>query len=88
MKVLMFYDLAPGGLSRASVHLSAHQSRLREFHTRGTLLMAGPFGNPPEGALGVFTSRDEAEAFIQGDPFVLNEVVASWRLVDWHEVLS
>jgi uncharacterized protein YciI len=88
MKVLMFYDLAPGGLGRVSANLSAHQARLHEFHARGTLLMAGPLGNPPEGALGVFTSRDEAEAFIQADPFVLNGVVGSWRLVDWHEVLT
>lgn len=35
--------------------------------------MAGPLMDPPAGtALGVFTTREAAEEFIQGDPFVLN----------------
>ena len=61
MKILMFYELAPGGLARAEPHYAAHVARLQEFHKRGDLLMAGPYGNPPTGALGIFTSRQAAE---------------------------
>jgi hypothetical protein len=50
--------------------------------------MAGPFANPAEGALGVFTDRGAAEEFIKGDPFVINGAVGKWRLVDWNEVLA
>ncbi len=32
--------------------------------------MAGPLGNPPEGAMAVFTTREAAEEFIKGDPVV------------------
>ena len=42
---------------------------------------------PPVGALGVFTSREAAEEFMEGDPFVLNGVVARHTLQDWNEVL-
>ena len=49
--------------------------------------MAGPFAKPAEVALGIFTSRDAAEKFIQGDPFVIYGVVDKWRLVEWNEVL-
>jgi uncharacterized protein YciI len=52
------------------------------------LLMARPFANPAESGIGVFTSKETAEEFIQGDPFVVNGVVAKWRVVEWIEVLA
>jgi uncharacterized protein len=88
MKVVMFYELAQDGLSKAKTHFPAHRARLDEFHARGVLLMAGPFANPADGALGVFTSREAAEEFIEGDPFVVNGVVGKWRLLEWNEVLA
>ncbi len=88
MKTVMFYEVAPDGLPKARLHYEAHRARLNDFHTRGSLLMAGPFANPAEGAMGVFTSREAAEEFIQGDPFVINGVVAKWSLRDWNEVLA
>lgn len=87
MKVVMFYEVTPAGLALAPVHGAAHVQRLREFKARGTLLMAGPFADPTQGALGVFTSREAAEEFIRGDPFVLNGVVSTWTLRDWNEAL-
>jgi len=88
MKVVMHYEVASDGMSRARIHYPAHRARLDEFHARGSLLMAGPFANPTEGAMGVFTSRDAAEEFIRGDPFVVNGVVARWTLREWNEFLA
>ena len=88
MKVVMFYEVAPDGLPKAPIHYEAHRARLNEFHARGTLLMAGPYANPAEGALGIFTSREAAEEFIRGDPFVVNGVVSQWSLREWNEVLA
>jgi uncharacterized protein YciI len=88
MKVVMFYEVASDGLSKAHIHFEAHRARLNAFHARGALLMAGPFANPAEGAMGIFTSREAAEEFIQGDPFVVNGVVAKWSLREWNEVLA
>ena len=51
--------------------------------------MVGTFDEPMNGdAMGVFTSREAAEEFIAGDPFVLNGVVATWTLRPWNEVLQ
>jgi uncharacterized protein YciI len=50
--------------------------------------MAGPYGSPPVGALGVFTTREAAEEFIKDDPFVVNGVVARYHLHEWNEVLA
>jgi uncharacterized protein YciI len=37
--------------------------------------------------MGVFTTQQAAEEFAAGDPFVLNGVVAAWRVTAWNEVL-
>ena len=92
MKYVMLYETAPEGLARAWEHYPSHRARLDEFHSRGVLLMSGPLlnadGTPQGGALGVFTTREAAEEFVNGDPFVLNGVVASWKIHDWNEVLA
>jgi len=88
MKTVMFYEMASDDLSKAMTHIGAHRARLNAFHERGVLLMAGPFANPIEGALGIFVSKEAAEEFVQDDPFVVNGVVGKWRLVEWNEVLT
>ena len=40
------------------------------------------------GIRGVFTTREAAEEFIGGDPFVVNGVVAEWTVRPWNEVLG
>ncbi len=88
MKTLMFYEMAVDGMPKAQAHYTAHVARLKEFQSRGVLMMAGPYGSPPVGALGVFTTREAAEEFSKGDPFVLNGVVARTTLHDWNEALA
>ena len=88
MKVVMFYEVAPDGMPNVPANFPGHRARLDEFHRRGVRLMAGPYANPLEGALAVFTSREAAEEFIQGDPFVMNGVVGKWSLREWNEVLA
>jgi uncharacterized protein YciI len=83
MKIVSFYDVAPGALTKLMEHYPAHRARLEEFHARGVLIAAGPLGNPPESAMGIFASRAAAEEFIAGDPFVTNSIVTKWRLLEW-----
>ena len=83
MKYVAMYDIAPDGLSKVMTHFPAHRARLDEFHARGLVIAAGPLGNPPEGAMGIFTTRDAAEEFVKEDPFVVNGVVGTWRIVEW-----
>ncbi|MGA2109181.1 MAG: YciI family protein [Syntrophorhabdales bacterium] len=84
MKIVCFYEMAPDALSKVMEHYPVHRARLDEFYARGVLLAAGPLGNPPEGAMAVFTTREAAEEFVQGDPFVVNGLVSKWRLVEWN----
>lgn len=88
MKYVMTYRAVEDFLPLARENGSAHIARLHEFHDRGLLLMAGPLLDPVDGqALGVFTTREAAEEFISGDPFVLGGVVADWTVRPWNEVL-
>jgi uncharacterized protein YciI len=84
MKFVSFYDVAPEALPLIMEHFPAHRARLEEFHARGVLIAAGPLGTPPTSAMGIFTSREAAEKFIKGDPFVIHGIVASWRVVEWN----
>jgi uncharacterized protein len=88
MKIVMNYEVAQDGMAKAQANYPAHRARLNEFHARGVLLMAGPYANPMDGAMAVFTNRETAEEFIAGDPFVANGVVAKWSLHEWNEVLA
>lgn len=73
MKFVLFYESADDVRSKAPGHFPAHHARLLEFHGRGELLMVGTFANPQEeGSMGIFATREAAEEFVRGDPFVLN----------------
>lgn len=84
MKFVTFYEMAPDATPKLMVHFPAHRAHLDDFLARGLALAAGPLGNPPEGAMGIFHSREAAENFIAGDPFVQNGLVSKWRIVEWN----
>jgi uncharacterized protein YciI len=87
MKYVLYYESAPDVLQKAPLHIAAHRERWSEFAKAGTLLMVGPFADPAHGAMGIFTSRQAAEEFAKGDPFVLNRVVSHWTVREWMEAL-
>jgi uncharacterized protein len=89
VKYVVLYESADDVASKAPPHFPAHRARLDEFHDRGTLLMVGTFGNPQEeGSMAIFASREAAEEFVKGDPFVLNGVVRAWHIREWNEIFA
>jgi uncharacterized protein YciI len=74
-----------GDISLAPVHFPAHQARFVAAMERGELLALGPFTDG-SGSLAIFTSREAAEEFASGDPFVLNGVVSTYQIREWREV--
>jgi uncharacterized protein YciI len=67
-------------------HIEAHRAWWGEFRDRGTLLAIGPYSDG-SGAIGVFTSREAAEEYVEGDPFVVEGVMQTWTIREWNEVL-
>ena len=87
-KYVVFYESAENVLEKAPAHYPAHSERVDEFHARGTLLLTGTFADPQEGAMAIFRTREAAEEFIAGDPFVLHGVVRRSEIREWNEVLA
>jgi uncharacterized protein len=88
MKFVMLYETDLEKLPLARQYYPGHRAKLDEFHARGTLLMAGPYANPADGAIAIFTSKEAAEEFIAGDPFVVCGLVKKSSIRQWNEVLA
>jgi uncharacterized protein YciI len=86
-KYLLIYE--NGDLSLAPTHFPAHREAWSAFVQRGVLVMIGPVvSSPLFGALAVFTTREDAEAFAKSDPFVTHGVVSRWSVAEWKEALT
>ncbi len=86
---VVLYTSADDVITKAPVHFPAHTARIDEFRERGEVVMIGTFGDPQaQGSMAIFTSRAAAEAFVAGDPFVLNGVVSAYEIRDWNEALT
>jgi uncharacterized protein YciI len=89
VKYVVLYESADDVASRAPAHFPAHKRRLDEFAGRGDLLMVGTFGDPQaQGSMAIFRTRAAAEAFVAGDPFMLEGVVKAYEIRDWNEILT
>ena len=88
MFAVSFYDADPDAgpehFQRLVDTYPRHRAYLDEFAKDGEVLMIGTFGNPAaEGSMAVFRSREAAERFIGGDPFVTEGLVFRTRILDW-----
>jgi hypothetical protein len=71
--------------------LSEHLARSNRLHGEGKVIMAGAFTDGPDEPLttmSVFYTREDAEEFAQGDPFVLNGAVTNWYVREWGNILG
>ena len=85
------YTSFDDALANAPDLIAAHIARSKELHARGTLLMSGAFLDHPQeplSTMGVLTSREAAEEYIKGDPFVLNGMVRTWYIREWANMFA
>lgn len=86
MKYVLYYESADDVATKAPLHFAEHRARWDIYAERGSLLAIGPFTDGAA-SIGVFTTREAAEEFAGGDPFVLHGVVRSWSIREWNEAL-
>jgi hypothetical protein len=60
-----------------------HKAFLEPFVARGEVVGVGPFTDAAGGNMALFRSRASAEAFANGDPFLLEGVVKEYEIKDW-----
>lgn len=90
MHHLLLYTVTPDYPTRRAQFRQAHLALAWQAVERGELVLGGACGDPPEGAMLLF-STDNADipaAFAKADPYVLNGLVTAWRVIPWHTVVG
>lgn len=88
--VLLSYDYVDDILERRGPHREAHLAHLRVWLEDGRLVAAGALGDPPTGAVLIFSARppEEVESFVHADPYVAAGLVTGWRIAPWNVVVG
>jgi uncharacterized protein YciI len=88
MLFALTYEVVNDFVTRRQPFREEHLRLARQAQARGDLLMAGAVGDPPSGALLVFTSAVTADEFARRDPYVVNRLVTRWAVQPWHVVVG
>jgi uncharacterized protein YciI len=88
--LLLTYDYVDDIVERRAPHRDAHLAQARAWLGDGRLIAAGAVGDPPTGALFVFSARpaEEVEAFVAADPYLSAGLVTGWRIAPWNVVVG
>ena len=62
-----------------------HKAVVEAFVARGEVIGIGPFAD--RGNMGIFRTREAAEAFAKQDPFILEGLVESFVIKDWADTM-
>jgi uncharacterized protein len=84
------YDFVDRFVERRAPFREAHLRALHDANARGLLLMSGPLGDPPDGALLICRAESAAvvEDFARADPYVTEGLVTAWRVRPWNIVIG
>ena len=62
-----------------------HKMVVDKFIAQGEVLGIGPFSD--RGNMAIFKTRSAAEQFVTEDPFILEGLVKSFMIRDWHDTM-
>jgi uncharacterized protein YciI len=86
----LFYEYPADFRERRAPFRALHVEHCKASIARDELQLGGAFvDDPPQGLL-LFKAETAAtaEAFAEGDPYVINNVVLSWRVREWTTVVG
>jgi uncharacterized protein len=77
-------------MKRAPDELARHRTHSAAMHDRGDVLMAGAFVEEagPLSTMAICRSREAAEEFIDGDPFVVAGLTARASIRAWADMFG
>jgi len=86
---VLFYEYVADIVERRAPHRDAHLDYARGWKQDGKIVAAGATGDPPSGALFVFSVDDpaEIERFAAEDPYVQAGLVTARRVEPWNVVI-
>lgn len=77
--------------TQAPESLAAHLANSKLLHQEGLLVMSGAFLDKPDEPLhtmGVLTTREAAENYIQTDPFYKLGMMSKWEIREWANMFA
>lgn len=86
----LHYTLSADYINKRSAFRKLHFEHLNPYFERGQLMQGGAYDDPSLGALLIFKVNDAdiIHEFAQKDPYVINEVVTSWRVDKWNVAIG
>lgn len=79
---VLTYKYVPDILEKRDPYRAAHLDGARAKATEGKIVLAGALQEPVDGAIFIWkdASKEEIEAFVKADPYVLNDLVPEWSI--------
>ncbi|WP_028266103.1 YciI family protein [Arthrobacter sp. MA-N2] len=87
MQFVVFYSSEPSAFPGLQAAYPRHAAYFQAFAAEGGLIGIGTFDDPAvNGSMGIFSSRERAEQFIAGDPFVVEGLAVPSEIREWNAV--
>ena len=85
MKAVLIGESSGAPMDAIMAVYPRHKAVVDRFVARGEVIGIGPFGD--RGNMGIFRTRESAEAFAREDPFILEGLVKSFVIRDWNDTM-
>lgn len=90
MYYILFYKTVDDYITRRAQYREEHLKYANAARERGELFMAGALADPADSAVLIFKgdSPKVAENFAKNDTYVINGVIAEWKVRPWTVVIG
>jgi uncharacterized protein YciI len=85
MKAVVIGESSGAAMDQLMAVYPRHKVVVDAFVARGEVIGIGPFAD--RGNMAIFRNRAAAEAFVAQDPFVLEGLVKSVVIREWHDTM-
>jgi uncharacterized protein YciI len=85
MKTVVIGESSGATMDQIMAVYPRHKVVVDAFVARGDVIGIGPFAD--RGNMAIFRTRAAAEAFVAQDPFVLEGLVKSVAIREWHDTM-
>ena len=85
MKAVLIGESSGASMDAIMAVYPRHKVVVEKFKAKGEVIGIGPFAD--RGNMGIFRTREAAEAFAKEDPFILEGLVKSFVIREWNDTM-
>ena len=86
MKAVFIGESSGASMDAIMAVYPRHKAGVAAFKAQGAIIGIGPFADRG-GNMGIFRTREAAEAFAKQDPFILEGLITSFVIRDWNDTM-